>query len=189
MATLPPAALAAILRDTHATGFTMASDEGAGRLLRTLATSRPAGTLLELGTGTGCGAAWLLDGMDAGSTLWTIEQDETVAAIARRHLGDDARVRFLVEDGDAFLQREHEVRFDLIFADTWPGKFRHLDRALALLAPGGLYVVDDLLPQPNWPPGHEHAVARLVDDLESRPDLTVVRLDWSTGLLLAARRQ
>lgn len=185
----PPAALAAILRDTRDAGFGMASDEATGRLLRTLAASRPTGTLLELGTGTGCATAWLLDGMDAGATLWTVEQDEAVAAIARRHLGDDVRARFLVEDGEAFLARDHDTRFDLIFADTWPGKYRHLDAALALLSPGGLYVVDDLLPQPNWPPGHEHAVARLVDDLESRSDLTVVRLDWSTGLLLAARRQ
>ena len=76
---------------------------------------------------------------------------------------------------------------DMIFADTWPGKYDHLDDALALLKPGGLYVIDDLNPQPNWPPDHYPKPPQLIAALEARPDLRVTRLDWSTGLIVAAR--
>src|SRR5262245_12034152 len=58
-----PTVLPAILGDTAAHGFGMASEHRVGALLRVLAASRPAGRVLELGTGTGVGAAWLLEGM------------------------------------------------------------------------------------------------------------------------------
>ena len=48
-----PPALAAIQAETVALGFNMASEPQTGALLRALAASKPAGTLLELGTGTG----------------------------------------------------------------------------------------------------------------------------------------
>ena len=79
------------------------------------------------------------------------------------------------------------ARFDLIFADSWPGKFTHLDLALGLLAPGGFYVVDDLRPQPTWPRGHEAAVEAFVSTLSQRPDLTVTFLPWASGVAMATR--
>jgi predicted O-methyltransferase YrrM len=84
--------------------------------------------------------------MDAASTLDTVDHDATVVSIARRFLGHDSRVRFHVSDGAAFLASLAGRQFDLIFADTWPGKFTHLEDALSLLRPGGIYVGDDLLP-------------------------------------------
>jgi predicted O-methyltransferase YrrM len=165
----------------------MASDRLTGSLLRVLAASKPNGSVLELGTGTGMGAAWLLSGMDTSATLDTVDHDETVVTIARCYLGHDPRVRFHVSEGAAFLASVAGRQFDLIFADTWPGKFDHLDEALALLRPGGIYVGDDLLPQPSWPEGHAPKVPRFLRDLEQRSDLHVTRLHWSTGLVLAAR--
>jgi predicted O-methyltransferase YrrM len=85
------------------------------------------GALLELGTGTGMGTSWLLSGMDGSSTLDTVDNDGAVVDIARRYLGHDSRVRFHVADGATFLAGLRERRFDLIFADTWPGKFEPSD--------------------------------------------------------------
>ena len=81
-----------------------------------------------------------------------------------------------------------DARYDLIFADTWPGKYRLLEKTLTHLARGGLYIVDDMLPQPNWPPGHAASVRSLYDSLRARADLAITELDWSTGLILAAKR-
>lgn len=57
--------LAALTAAAEDLGFVQSSEGDLGRLLRLLVASRPGGTFLELGTGVGYGAAWLLDGMDA----------------------------------------------------------------------------------------------------------------------------
>jgi len=78
--------------------------------------------------------------------------------------------------------------FDFIFADTWPGKYHQLDETLALLKPGGLYVIDDMLPQANWPAGHDVKAAALIAILEQRTDLTITKLNWASGLIIATKR-
>lgn len=186
----PPTILKQMEEATKAIGFTMASDHLTGSLLRTLAATKPGGNLLELGTGTGLATAWLLDGMDAQAKLLTMDNDEAVMRIARQYLSDDARMTLHTMDGEAFIQSllTQQQSFDLIFADTWPGKFWLLDETLSLLRSGGLYVIDDLLPQPNWPEGHAAKVTHLIATLEQRADAHVTKLDWSTGLLLATKR-
>jgi predicted O-methyltransferase YrrM len=183
-----PDVVARILADTEAWGFNMVSEPKVGALLAVLAAAKPAGRLLELGTGTGHGTAWLLAGMDGASMLDTVDTDANVVAIAQRHLGSDRRVRFHVMDGAHFLERSPSLHFDLIYADAWPGKFTHLDAALALLRPGGMYVIDDLLPQSNWPEGHAPKVPVLIDDIERRGEFATVRLAWASGLMLVVRR-
>jgi predicted O-methyltransferase YrrM len=183
-----PSAVPAILQDTQTLGFRMASEPQTGSLLRCLAASKPAGRLLELGTGTGLGTAWLLAGMDPTSTLETVDNDDAAQAVARKHLAADRRVRFHVADGGEFLRKRVGQRFDLIFADAWPGKFHDLDLALSWLAPGGLYVIDDLLPQPSWPEGHAAKVPPLIASLEANGQLCCTRLAWATGIMIVARR-
>ena len=141
----PPAVLKDMEEATKAIHFTMGSDAMTGSLLRTLAASKPSGNLLELGTGTGLGTAWILDGMGSQAQLISVDRDETAPAIARRFLGNDPRVTFCRMDGTTFLadMRQQGRTFDFIFADTWPGKFSHREDALQLLAPGGLYIIDD----------------------------------------------
>jgi predicted O-methyltransferase YrrM len=167
----------------------MASDLWTGSLLRTLAATRRGGSFLELGTGTGLATAWLLDGMDQESTLVSVDNDEGVVGIARRHLGHDRRLTFVVDDGAAVIERllAEKKTFDIVFADTWAGKYHHRDEALRLVKTGGLYVVDDLLPQPNWPEDHPPKVAAFIEAVRSRPDFTTTALAWSTGLLIAVK--
>ena len=183
-----PAAIAAIWADSRACGFTMASEPLTCSLLRTLAAAKPAARFLELGSGSGLSTAWLLDGMDAASRLTTVDNDAALLAILKKHLGADLRLTVACADGDDFLRSLQGQRFDFIFADTWAGKYRLLDEALALLNPGGLYVIDDMLPQPNWPEGHAEKVADLVATLEQREDFRLTKLSWASGVMLAAKR-
>jgi len=183
-----PPALAGILRDGARIGFRLASEPRTGSLLRVLAASKPGGRLLELGTGTGVATAWLLAGMDAATRLETVDSDPSVVEVARTHLGGDPRVRFNIAEGGDWLRRWSGGPFDLVFADAWSGKFSDLDAALRLLAIGGLYVIDDLLPQPSWPDGHGPRIEPLLAELEGRPDLACVRLAWSSGLAVAVKR-
>jgi predicted O-methyltransferase YrrM len=180
--------LEAIRLETEQLGFTMASEPLTGALLRTLAAAKPGGRLLELGTGTGIGTAWILAGMDAAARLDTLDNDPAALEIARRHLGGDPRVTFHFEDGTAFLAAQVPGQFDLVYADTWAGKFTDRDQALALLRPGGVYFVDDLLPVSTWPEGHAEKVQALIADLESRSDFVATRMSWASGLLLLVRK-
>jgi len=183
-----PPGLAGILRDGARVGFRLASEPRTGSLLRVLAGSKPGGRLLELGTGTGVATAWLLAGMDAATRLETVDSDPSVVEVARIHLGGDPRVRFNIAEGGDWLRRWSGGPFDLVFADAWSGKFSDLDAALRLLAIGGLYVIDDLLPQPSWPDGHGPRIEPLLAELEGRSDLACVRLAWSSGLAVAVKR-
>ena len=74
-----------------------------------------------------------------------------------------------------------------MYADAWPGKYSDLDRALELIAPGGMYVVDDMLPQPNWPEGHAAKAAALIDRLLSLDGFQSTWLEWSTGVIVCVR--
>ena len=181
-----PAVLDAIRRDAERVGFKLASEPQTGSFLRALAASKPGGLLLELGTGTGVGTTWLLAGMDATSRLVSVDSDPTVVEVARRHLAHDSRVTLHLGDGGEFLERSRQ-QFDLIFADAWPGKFTHLDRALSLLSAGGVYIIDDLLPQASWPEGHGPKVQALIADLENRQGFVVTKFAWSSGLMMLVR--
>lgn len=182
-----PPAFHAIEQEAAKLGFGMSSEPLTGRLLRALAASKPGGRFLEIGTGAGIGTCWLLDGMDAHSTLTTIDQDARVSAIARKYLDHDIRAKFIIGNADDFLMRPHDAKFDLIFADSFPGKYYLLDETLGLLSTGGLYVVDDLLPQTSWPEGHQASVDRLVAELEAHADLRAVRLDWASGIMICTK--
>ena len=182
-----PAALAAIASEAEAAGFTMASEPRVGALLAVLAASKPRSRCLELGTGTGHATAWILAGLDAVSRLDTVDTDAAVQAVAKRHLRGDPRVTFHAVDGAEFIGRAARGSFDLIYADAWPGKFSHLDETLSLLRAGGLYVIDDLLPQPNWAEGHAARIPPLMAALEGRPGYAALRLAWASGLMIVAR--
>jgi predicted O-methyltransferase YrrM len=155
--------------------------------LRTLAASKPAGKLLEFGTGTGIATSWLLDGMDQESKLITIDQDADSVSVAKKYLGHDDRVTFYTEDAGLWLERSSDHSYDLIFADAMPGKYSHLEAALQLLKVGGLYVIDDMLPQSNWPEGHDANVDQLIAILEKRSDLLLTKMAWSTGVIVAVK--
>jgi predicted O-methyltransferase YrrM len=182
-----PAAIPALWVDTQAAGFTMATDPLTCSLLRTLAASKISARFLELGSGTGLSTAWLLDGMDANSRLITVDNDASLLAILKQHLGQDPRLDIVCADGDEFLKSLKGERFDFIFADTWPGKYRLLEEALELLNSGGMYVVDDMLPQPNWPEGHAEQVAALIAKLEQIPGLQISKLSWASGIIIVSK--
>lgn len=176
-----PSIIKLIQADSQRLGFTLSSDAQTGSLLATLAASKPRGRLLEIGTGTGHGTAWLLSGMDKSSHLDTVDINENLVAVARKHLGDDPRVTFHLINGDEFIQQAQAQLFDLIYADAIPGKFSLFPETLALLKPGGIYLIDDLLPQPTWPENHAPSVAALINQLENCSELRCTQLDWSLG--------
>ena len=183
-----PKAYEDIEKATKLSGFTMASDVLTCSLLRTLAGSKPGGKFLELGTGTGLSTSWILDGMDDASTLTSIDHDAQLLEVAQSFLGNDDRLKLICIDGGDWVEKNRNQTYDYIFADTWHGKYLLLDEVLAMLNRGGLYILDDMLPQSNWPEGHAEKVANLINVLEKREDLMMTKQSWATGIIVAVKK-
>jgi predicted O-methyltransferase YrrM len=184
----PPNQLRSIEKRTAELRFPMASDPLVGAMLRTLAVSKPGGRFLELGTGTGIATAWLLQGMDAGSTLISVDNDGAVQDVARDALHADGRLTLVTSGALEFLRSQPARSFDFVFADAMPGKYEGLDDALAVVKPGGFYVIDDMLPQPNWPEGHAEKVPLLIEQLAANGCFEILPLVWASGVVIAVRK-
>ena len=111
----------------------------------------------------------------------------TVWPIASRFFAADLRVNLLCTDAKQWILNNPHEKFDLIFADAWPGKYELLDETLHLLKKGGIYLIDDMLPQPNWPEGHDRNASELISNLEARTDIRLTKMNWSTGLILIVK--
>ncbi|HET8736754.1 MAG TPA: class I SAM-dependent methyltransferase [Pricia sp.] len=182
-----PGILPKIQRKCEEIGFTMPSDIYIGTLLKTLIASKPGGRFLELGTGIGLSLAWMVAGMDAESRLITVDNDPGLIDIAKTYFGEDDRLDVICQDGSAWIKEYNGEKFDLVFADAWPGKYSETDEILNRIKVGGFYVIDDMTAQPNWPDGHQKNVDGLVDYLENRNDFILTKMNWSTGLIMAAK--
>jgi predicted O-methyltransferase YrrM len=123
------------------------------RLLAVLVAERPRSRFAEIGTGCGVGAAWIAGTLDAESTFVTVESDSERAAAVDRLFADLPNVRVLNGDWHELLPRE--APFDLLFFDGGHWKSGDVsaesEQALALVAPTGIVVIDDLTPEALWP--------------------------------------
>lgn len=134
-----------------------------GRLLHALAAG--ARRIGETGTGCGVGLAWLVSGMRAGATAVSVERDplraEAAAGLFTPYKPDVTVVCA------QWTEIAAHGPFDLLVLDGG-GQGKNdgtpADPA-ALLAPGGLLVVDDFTPSAGRPPTYQ-----------GRPD--TARLHW-----------
>ena len=108
------------------------------------------GNWLELGTGTGLSTLFLAEVLEAGQ-LDTVDVNEEYSKAAQSVIGPKQGLQFIVEDGGDFLSSCKPQAYNFVFANAWPNKYSHLHLVLNTLAVGGLYFIDDLLPQSNWP--------------------------------------
>jgi predicted O-methyltransferase YrrM len=176
-----------IIEETGKLSFNMNSDLYTGSLLKTLAASKKSGRILELGTGGGLATSWILEGMDTESRLVTVENNAALMEVARQLL-PDPRIDFVLTDGYDWLKTYSGEKFDMIFADAMPGKYDLFEETFALLRPGGFYIIDDMLPQPNWPLGHADKADAFMTMLGKRRDLLLTKMNWSTGIIIAVKK-
>jgi predicted O-methyltransferase YrrM len=185
-APVPPLVAAATARARQAS-FPMSCDPAVGRLLSVLAAHLPEGArVLELGTGTGVGTAWMVSGLlpRTDVTVTSVEKNpETAAAAAGGYWPSFVVLRC----DDALEVLAEGEAFDLIFADAPGGKWDGLDRSIAALRPHGLLIVDDMTPEPDWTDSHRAAQDKVRQALVSDPGLTSVELAIGSGVILSVR--
>ncbi len=183
-----PAVLNQLQAISSQIGFTMPSDLLVGQLLRTLVASKISAHILELGTGMGLSLCWMADGLNKNSTLTSIDNDNELIQLVKPFFEQDTRINIICNDASIWLKKYNGSKFDLIFADAWPGKYSELDLTLGLLNKGGLYIVDDLLPQSNWPEGHHNNVNQFIAKLQDRADIFLTKISWSTGIIIVTKK-
>jgi predicted O-methyltransferase YrrM len=170
-------------------GFTMSCDPCTGRLLAVLSAAVPVrGRVLELGTGTGVGTAWIAHGLQGRQDVEvvTIEIDAATAALAAQYPWPPW-VKLLI--GDAVEVTHRVGSFDLVFADAQGGKWDGLDTTVAALRPGACLLVDDMTPGEFADDNHARKIGEVRDRLLGHPGLTSVEIAWSTGLILSSRKR
>jgi caffeoyl-CoA O-methyltransferase len=194
--TAPLASIAALREETE----TLPRPQLAGgrievRLLEALVVATRARRVLEIGTFTGVGALSIASRLPEGGTVVTLEGDEEIAAIARRHIAESPwrdRVELVLGDARETVQLV-EGPLDLVFLDAWKRDYIHYyEVVLQRLADHGVIVADNVL----WggtvldpaAEGEGAAVRAFADHVhaDERVDNTI--LPVADGLLLAWKR-
>lgn len=143
-----PAVVARAFDVSRRAGYVSFCRNETGRLLATLAATRT-GTMAEFGTGCGVGTAWLRSGLRADARILTAELDPVLAEAAAEIFLDDPQVEVRAAD-QATLRAE--APFSLLFLDYAEPAEVTVDAIAGLVAPGGLVVLDDVVPCEQWPP-------------------------------------
>jgi predicted O-methyltransferase YrrM len=157
-----------------------------GRMLSVLAASAPTGArILEVGTGSGVGLAWIVSGLAERTDVevTSCEVDPALLAdLASRQWPDF--VRIIDADGTTVLAEASG--YWLIFLDAASVKYSVSHSFLDRIRPGSLLVLDDMAREDGAEDDLDQR-ADLVDQLRSRPDFTVAELEYATGLVLCAK--
>ncbi|MGW4111804.1 O-methyltransferase [Actinosynnema sp. NPDC004786] len=142
---------------------------GGGAALRFLAAALRARAVVEVGTGAGVGALYLLGGMPEAGVLTSIDvapehQRAARAAFAEAGIAV-SRTRLITGRALEVLPRLTDGAYDLVFVDAAKSEYpAYLAEGVRLLRPGGVIAFDNVL----W-----HG--RVVDPAHRDPDTTAMR--------------
>lgn len=120
-------------------------DAATGAALRVLTAAAGARAVIELGTGAGISALYLLDGMPEDGILTTIDAETEHQRLAKQSLGEagyaSGRARLIAGRALEVLPRLSDSAYDLVFCDAARSENRdYLAAALRVLRPGGVVV-------------------------------------------------
>ena len=122
-----------------------AVDPATGAVLRLLTATTRARHVVELGTGVGVSALWLLGGMQADGVLTSVDSEAEHLRLAKQAVGEAgvpaSRARLISGRALDVLPRLSDAGYDLVFCDA--ARTENLDylaAAVRLLRPGGCVV-------------------------------------------------
>jgi predicted O-methyltransferase YrrM len=171
---------------------------GGGAVLRFLAASIQARSVVEIGTGAGVSGTWLLRGMAEDGMLTSIDLEAEHQRIAKQTFVSagfaGSRVRLISGRALEVLPRLSDAAYDLVFIDAAKSEYAaYLAEAQRLLRPGGIVALDNAL----WHGRVADPSSRDADTVGIRELLRQIRDDdrWiplllpsGDGLLVAVRK-
>lgn len=134
------------------------------------------------------GLAWLLEGLHPEGNLITVEKDKILLEVAHSLLKEGNRIEFVNLNAYEWIEKNKESPFDLVFADTWTGKFTYLEAVLRMVKPNGFYLIDDFNYQAHWPGYHHEKVLFLIEKLKYHPEFYTFPIDVGTGFDAALQK-
>lgn len=152
--------------------------------------------VVEIGTGSGESAVWLLRGMVPDGVLTSIDLDPDAQRAARLTLTDagipSSRTRLITGMASEVLPRLTEGGYDLVFADAQRTEYpRFLELGTRLLRPGGAIVFAGLASEDADAAclEDEESMARLelASLIQAAEELVPVSLPVGEGLLAVAK--
>ncbi|MFF3411652.1 hypothetical protein ACFYW8_36885 [Streptomyces sp. NPDC002742] len=116
------------------------------------------------------------------SPLAGVECGPTARAVVTAELGQGSRITFRPGRG-RHLAHPQPRRISVRSGRSGlpAGEVLCLADLLALLSPGGLYIVDDLLPRATWAADHPERVNDFLAHLPDAPNLLTAPLRWASG--------
>jgi predicted O-methyltransferase YrrM len=170
-------------------------DPVTGSLLRLLAAASAAKAVVELGTGAGVSALWLLRGMAPDGILTTVDPETEHQRLAKQSLNEagygSGRVRLIAGEALNVLPRLSDGAYDLVFCDAARSEnLDYLAAALRLLRPGGLVVfagalADGRVADPSARDSETVSLRELTKAVREEERLTPALLPVGPGLLAA----
>jgi len=172
--------------------------QGTGAYLRQLAHQLKAQSVVEIGTGSGVGSLWLLEGMMTSGTLTSIDDEMEHTTIAKIALADagiaQPRFRFITNSVMDVMTKLTDRAYDLV---VFRGNPEDLSFAIAeahrILRSGGVFVIDNFyggnkVPDPAQRDPKTIALREAGKSVKADTDSWVASLMYvGDGLLLATK--
>ena len=188
-----------IPEDTHLTNARNKSKElglnpigqGAGALLRFLASTIDASNVVEIGTGTGVSGLWLLRGMNSASVLTSIDSDAERQRAAKEIFSSAAiasnKIRLIAGRAIEVVDKLTSNAYDLMFINGDKLEYETLfDQSLRLLRPGGILVFHNVLSDSNA--ADNLAVIKVSEKIKDDARLVSVMIPSGSGIIAASYR-
>lgn len=188
-------------RNARAVGEEMGAVDattGTGSYLKHLAHILSAQSVVEIGTGSGVGALWVLEGMMASGTLTSIDNEMEHSNAAKNALLDaeiaPARFRLITNPAMEVVTKLADRAYDMvIFRDNPEDLPFAINEAHRILRSGGVFVIDNFfggekVSDPAQRDPKTVALREAGKSLKNQADLWVTSLiPVGDGLLLATK--
>lgn len=176
----------------------VAVSPGAGSVLRTFAAAVDAKNVVEIGTGAGVSALWLLEGMNDEGVLTSVDNEAEHQLIAKDAISQAGispnRVRLINGQPQDVLDRLTESAYDIVFISGKPLALTgHIERSMALLRPGGLLIIDralwnDKVPDATQSDNDTVAMRGVVESMATNEELIGALIPMGGGLLVGVKK-
>jgi len=165
--------------------------QGAGALLRFLASTIDASNVVEIGTGTGVSGLWLLRGMNSAGVLTSIDSDAERQRAAKEIFSSAAiasnKIRLIAGRAIEVVDKLTSNAYDLMFINGDKLEYETLfDQSLRLLRPGGILVFHNVLSDSNA--ADNLAVIKVSEKIKDDSRLVSVMIPSGSGIIAASYR-